>query len=71
MTPLGLFFAKKFINRAELSRKTGITENRLNFLVSKENSNLRAKELHLITLALEMEPNELHQILFSDVKLPE
>lgn len=70
MTTLGLFFAKKFINRAELSRKTGITENRLNALALKENSNLRAKELYLIALALEMQPNELHEVLFKDVKLP-
>lgn len=70
MTTLGLYFAKKLINRAELSRKTGITENRLTVLTSKENSELRARELHLIALALEIEPNELHQILFNDIKLP-
>lgn len=70
MTTLGLYFAKKLINRAELSRKTGITENRLTVLTSKENSELRARELHLIALALEIEPNELHQILFGKIKLP-
>lgn len=70
MTTLGLYFAKKLINRAELSRKTGITENRLTVLTSKENSELRARELHLIALALEIAPNELHQILFGDIKLP-
>lgn len=69
MTTLGVFFAKRFINRSELSRKTGIKVSRLTILSTKENSKILASELHLIALALEIEPNELHQILFSDLKL--
>lgn len=70
MTTLGLYFAKKLINRAELSRKTGITPNRMYNLVENDNSEIRGKEVHLISLALEIEPNQLHEILFGDVKLP-
>jgi len=70
MTTLGLYFAKKLINRAELSRKTGITPNRMYNLVENENSEIRGKEVHLIALALEIEPNQLHEILFGDVRLP-
>jgi DNA-binding Xre family transcriptional regulator len=71
MTTLGLYFAKKLINRAELARKTGITENRMYNLAENETTEIRGKELHLIAMALEIKPNELHEILFGDLKLPE
>lgn len=70
MTTLGLYFAKKLINRAELARKTGITENRMYNLVENEKSEIRGKEVHLIALALDVQPNELHEVLFKDVELP-
>lgn len=70
MTKLGLYFSKKLINRAELARKTGITENRMYNLVENEKSEIRGKEVHLISLALEIQPNELHEVLFNDLKLP-
>ena len=70
MTTLGLFFAKRLINRSELSRKTGIKVSRLTVLSTKENSRLFAFELHLIALALDMTTQELDDILFGDIKLP-
>jgi DNA-binding Xre family transcriptional regulator len=71
MTKLGLYFAKKLINRAELARKTGITENRMYNLAENDTTEIRGREVHLIALALEMEANDLHEILFGDLKLPE
>lgn len=71
MTIFGLFISKKLISRTELSRKTGITENRMYNLCENEKTEIRGKEVHLIALALEMEPNEIHSILFPDVELPE
>ena len=70
MTTLGLYFTKKFINRAELARKTGITENRMYNLTESNKTEIRGKEIHLIALALDMEPNDLHKVLFDDLKLP-
>lgn len=70
MTTLGLYFSKKLINRAELARKTGITENRMYNLVENEKTEIRGKEIHLIALALEIQPNDLHELLFQEVKLP-
>jgi DNA-binding Xre family transcriptional regulator len=71
MTTLGLYCAKKLINRAELARKTGITENGMYNLVENETTEIRGKELHLIAMALDIKPNELHETLFGDLKLPE
>jgi DNA-binding Xre family transcriptional regulator len=71
MTIFGLYITKKLISRAELSRKTGITENRMYNLCESEKTEIRGREIHLIALALEIEPNELHSILFENVKLPE
>ncbi|ASS48431.1 MAG: hypothetical protein A3D31_08290 [Candidatus Fluviicola riflensis] len=71
MTVFGLYITKKLISRAELSRKTGITENRMYNLCENDKTEIRGKEVHLIALALEIEPNELHAILFPDLKLPE
>jgi len=70
MTTLGLYFAKKLINRAELARKTGITQNRMYNLVENKTTEIRGKEIHLIAMALEIQPNELHELLFGDLKLP-
>jgi len=70
MTTLGLYFAKKLINRAELARKTGITENRMYNLAESDKSEIRGREIHLICLALDIHPNELHEILFGELKLP-
>ena len=70
MTTLGLYLAKKFINKAELCRQTGITTNRMHALTLSENSLLRAEELYLISLAMEVEPGELMKELFKGKKLP-
>lgn len=39
-------------------------------LAESKKTEIKDKEIHLIALALDTEPNELHQILFSDLKLP-
>ena len=43
MTELGLYLAKKSINKAEISRKTGISASRLSELTLNKGSHLRAK----------------------------
>lgn len=59
MTRIGEFLAKKSINRASISRKTGISPARLSELSNKESARLTAEELYLIALAIEVNPGEL------------
>ncbi|MCR6641620.1 MAG: helix-turn-helix transcriptional regulator [Sporocytophaga sp.] len=70
MTELGLFFAKKSINKADVSRKTGISASRLSELTLNEDTHLRAKELYLIALAIDVDPCELLKAIFKGVSLP-
>ena len=59
MTKLGEFLAKRSVNRAAISRKTKIHTTRLNELSNKDSAKLRADELYLIALAIEVDPGEL------------
>lgn len=69
MTELGNYLNKKSINKAEIARKVGITPQRLNDLTLKTNSHLRAKELYLIALAIDVDPCELMKVIFKNVEL--
>ena len=70
MTPLGLFLTKKSVNRAMVSRRTGISQARLSQLSSNESTKLRADELYLIALAIDVDPCELLKEVFKGLKLP-
>ncbi|MCB9232332.1 MAG: helix-turn-helix transcriptional regulator [Bacteroidia bacterium] len=69
MTELGLFLARKSINRSEVSRRTGISKTRLSELSNNENTKLRTDELWLIALAIEADPCELLKAVCVGVKL--
>lgn len=69
MTELGLYLAKKSINKSEVSRKTGISKPRLSELTLNESAHLRAKELYLIALAIDVDPCEVLREVCGDVKL--
>lgn len=69
MTNLGLFLAKKSVNKAEISRKTGISKSRLSELSMNSSTKLRAEELYLIALAIDADPCEILKHLFKDLKL--
>lgn len=69
MTELGHYLEKKSINKAEISRKTGISASRLSELTINSGSHLRAKELYLISLAIDVDPCEILQAVCVDVKL--
>ncbi|WP_299362158.1 helix-turn-helix transcriptional regulator [Winogradskyella sp.] len=71
MTRLGLYLAKKSINKAEVSRKTGISKSRMSQLSSNESTKLRADELYLIALAIDVDPCEIFQEVCGDLKLRE
>jgi DNA-binding Xre family transcriptional regulator len=69
MTRLGEYLARKSVNRASISRKTGIHTTRLNELSNKETARLTAEELYLIALAIEVNPGELLEYVCSGLKL--
>ncbi len=69
MTELGVYLSKKSISKAEVSRKTGISKPRLSELTLNETTHLRARELYLIALAIDVDPCEVLKEIYSDVKL--
>jgi len=71
MTALGMYLAKKSINRSEVSRKTGLSKTRLSELSNNTKTLLRADELYLIALAIDVDPCELLKFVCKDVKLTE
>ena len=58
MTSLGLYLTKKSVNRAMVSR-----------LTSNDSTKLRADELYLIALAIDIAPGEMFEEIFKDLKL--
>lgn len=69
MTELGLYLAKKSISKAEVSRKTGISKPRLSELTLKPSAHLRAKELYLIALAIDVDPCDVLKEIYKDAAL--
>ncbi len=69
MTKLGLYLAQKSVNKSEVARKTGLTKARLNELTLRVRSHLRAEELYKIALAIDVNPCEVLNELYRDVKL--
>ena len=69
MTELGLYLAKKSISKAGVAEKTGISRSRLSELTLNEGTHLRAKELYLISLAIDVDPCEVLNELYKDVDL--
>lgn len=69
MTTLGQYLADKSINKAEVSRKTGIAKSRLSQLSTKDNTNLKAQELYLISLAIDANPKDILDKMFGHLKL--
>ena len=71
MTKLGLYLAKKSINKAEVSRKTGISKSRMSQLSSNKSTKLRVDELYLIALAIDVDPCEIFKEICADLSLKE
>ncbi|WP_308993797.1 helix-turn-helix transcriptional regulator [Mariniflexile litorale] len=69
MTNLGLYLTKKSINKAEVARRTGISKSRLSQLSGNDSTKLRADELYLIALAIDVDPGELLKEVYKDLKL--
>tara|TARA_Y100000114_G_scaffold157276_1_gene188746 strand:- start:3300 stop:3515 length:216 start_codon:yes stop_codon:yes gene_type:complete len=69
MTKLGDYFKTKSVNKAEISRKTGISKNRLSELSTKESAKIRGEEIYLIGLAIDVSPSEILEVTCGDLKL--
>jgi len=69
MTELGQYLSKKSASKAEISKKTGISKSRMSELTLNESTQLRARELYLIALALDVDPCEMISEIFKGVKL--
>jgi len=69
LTELGLYLAKRSINRAEVSRKTGISTFRLSQLSINEKAHLRGEELYLIALAIGEDPAKMFNHIYRETKL--
>lgn len=69
MTKLGVYLAQKSVNKSEVARKTGLSRARMNELTLHDRSHLRAEELYLIALAIGVNPCELLENLYGELKL--
>ena len=70
LTKLGLYLAKKSVNKADVARKTGLSAYRLSQLSINSKSQLRVDELYLIALAIEVDPAELLFAVCIEISLP-
>lgn len=57
------------MNKAEVSRRTGISKSRLSELSTNTKTKLRAKELYLIALAIDVDPCEVLKEVFDGLEL--
>lgn len=69
MTKLGEYLIVKSVNKSEVARKTGLSKPRLSELTLNPSAKLRADELYLIALAIDISPCELLEALYSELKL--
>lgn len=69
MTELGEFFNKKSVNKAEVSRRTGINASRLSELSLNSKARLTAEEVVLIGKAMDIEPAVLLMEVCKNVEL--
>jgi hypothetical protein len=69
MTKLGKYLIRKSINKSAVSRRTGISKARLGELTLNPSARLRAEELYLIALAIDVEPCEVLKEVCGHVKL--
>ena len=68
-TKLGVFFDTRSVDRALIARKMGISNQRLSEFSNNSNANLRADEVYLIAIALDMNPCSLLELLCKHLNL--
>jgi len=68
MTDLGKYLEKKSVKKADISRKTGISASRLSELSRNDSAHLKAKELYLISLAIDVTASDILLSLYGHLK---
>ncbi|WP_212001179.1 helix-turn-helix transcriptional regulator [Chitinophaga sp. HK235] len=68
MTKLGEYLIVKSVNKSEVARKTGLSKPRLSELTLNPSAKLRADELYLIALAIDVNPGDLLEALYGGLK---
>lgn len=68
MTKLGEYLILKSVNKSEVARKTGLSKARLSELTLKPSTKLRADELYLIALAIDVNPCEVLEFVCGGLK---
>ena len=71
MTALGEILAKRSVNKSMVARRTGLSKARMNELTLNPSAKLRADELYLIAKAIDVDPCELLNRLYSHLILVE
>ena len=69
MTKFGEYLNKKSIKKSEVSRKTGISPSRLSELALNESTNLKAEELFLVALAIDVNPSVILNEIYGHLTL--
>lgn len=69
ITRLGLYLSRKPLSQAKLSRRTGISKDRLSKLHIEVKSRPTVEEIYLIALALEISYSEIIDFLCEGLKL--
>jgi DNA-binding Xre family transcriptional regulator len=69
MTKLGVYLTRRSVNRSEVARKTGLSNSRLSELTTNPKAKLRADELYLIAKALDVNPCDILDFVFDELKL--
>lgn len=69
MTRLGEYLARKSVNKSEVSRRTNISKARLSELTLNNSAKLRAEELYLIALAINVDPCEVLKEVCGHLKI--
>ena len=69
MTELGHYLSRKSASKAEISKKTGISKSRISELTLNVSTQLRARELYLIALALDVAPGDMFEEIYNGLKL--
>lgn len=69
MTKLGNFLDKKSVNKSEISRRTGLRKSRLSELSTNEKAKLRADEIYLIAIAIDVDPCEVLKEVCGHLKI--
>lgn len=70
MTELGLFLAKRSVNKAEISRRTGISKSRITQLSNNVTTKLTVEELVKIALAIDIPACDLLNEISKNITLP-